>query len=89
MVSAEEHAQVITGRDAWAMTAREVQAALEKLKDRSAEMIRTAGRLMRFAWSLMIVMVVFAGAIIVAGAIRASARECPPVSQPPMLLERP
>lgn len=65
------------------------QVALEKLKaDRSAETIRTAGRLARFAWILMIIMVVFAGTIIVAGAIRASARECPPVSQP-MLLERP
>ena len=64
------------------------EIALEKLKaDRSAETIRTAGRLMRFAWILMLVMVVFAAAIIVAGAIRASSRECP-VSQP-MPLERP
>ena len=65
------------------------EAALEKLKaDRSAETIRTAGRLAQFAWILMIITVVFTGTIIVAGAIRASARECPSVSQP-MLLERP
>lgn len=59
------------------------EAALEKLKaDRSAETIRTAGRLARLAWILMIIMVVFAGTIIVAGAIRTSARECPAVLQP-------
>ena len=59
------------------------EAALEKLKaDRSGETIRTAGRLAQFAWILMIIMVVFAATIIVAGAIRASARECPAVLQP-------
>lgn len=63
------------------------EAALEKLKaDRSAETIRTAGQLATFAWVLMIIMVGFAATIIVAGAVRASARKCPPVSQP---LERP
>ena len=59
------------------------EVALAKLKaDRSAETIRTAGRLMQLAWIMMLVMVVFAGAIIVAGAIRASARECPAFLQP-------
>ncbi len=84
MASTDEHAQVVVERDDWRRIAQDRLVALEKLKaDRSAETIRTAGRLAQFAWILMLVMVVFAGTIIVAGAIRASARECPP------MLERP
>ena len=84
MVSTEEHAQVVAERDDWKALAQDRLVALEKLKaDRSAETIRTAGRLAQFAWILMLVMVVFAAVIIVTGAIRATARECPP------MLERP
>ena len=88
MVTAEDHEKVVMERDSWESIAHERQAALDKLKaDRSAETIRSAGRLMQLAWVLMLVMVVFAGVLIVSGAVRASARECPPCASP--LLERP
>lgn len=84
MVPTEEHVQVIAERDAWKAHAQDRLVALETLKaDRSAETIRTAGRLAQFAWILMLIMVVFTGVIIVASAMRATSRECPP------LLERP
>ena len=65
----------------------DLEAKLAALKaERSAQTIQSAGRLAQLAWILMVIMAVFAGTIIVAGAIRSSARECPPVSQ---TLERP
>jgi hypothetical protein len=61
----------------------DLETALAALKaERSAQTIQTAGRLAQLAWILMVIMVVFAGTIIVASAIRASARECPAISQP-------
>ena len=90
MVTAEVHEQIIAERDFWASIAQERLVTLEKLKaDRNADTIRAAGRLMQLAWILMILMVVFTGTIVLAGALRASSRECPPAQAEQPRLERP
>ena len=88
-VTSEEQARIVADltmeRDDWEALARDRLATLEKLQaDRSYETLRAAGRLMQFAWILMLVMVLFAGVILVAGAVRATA-SC--AKQP--LLEKP
>ena len=90
MVTAEAHARIVEERDNLLIIARErheavktLEAALKKLEnDRSTKTIQSAGRFMTFAWIMMVIVVVFTGSIIVAGAIRASARECPAQGKP-------
>ena len=83
-----EYAQVVMERDAWEAIARERQGALDKLQaDRSHASIQSALQFARLAWTLMLVTLLFAGTIIVAGAVRA-ARTAPAPCVPPAPLER-